>query len=468
MAAVGAGVFLATVDGSIINVSLPTLVRALSTEFAVVQWVVLAYLLTVTTSMLSVGRVADILGKKSIYMLGFVIFTLGSALCGLALSVYWLIAFRVVQAVGAAMIMALGAAIVTEAFPPSERGKAMGLIGAIVSIGIVVGPALGGVIIGTLSWRWIFYVNVPVGIMGAIMVRRNVPDFKPSGRQHFDYWGALTLFLSLLSLLLGLTFGQQQGFSEPVAKIMICLWLLLLATFILIEKRVSQPMVDLQLFSSVLFGINLATGFITFVGLAGIMILMPFYLEDILGFKITHVGLLMGIVPVVLGITSPFSGALSDRVGTRPIAVTGLAVLLLGYLAASTLTQYTSTFGYLIRMFGLGLGMGLFVSPNNSAIMATASRHQLGIVSGFMAITRTLGQTVGVAVMGAIWAGRTAFYAGTSIQGGATSAPAEAQIAALHDTLHAAAALLAVALLLGIWAYVHEARNKGHDQDLQN
>ncbi len=150
MAAVGAGVFLATVDGSIINVSLPTLVRSLDTEFAVVQWVVLGYLLTITTSMLSIGRMADIVGKKSIYMLGFIVFTVGSALCGLALSVYWLIAFRVVQAVGAAMVMALGAAILTEAFPPEERGKAMGIIGAIVSVGIVVGPALGGVIIGAL------------------------------------------------------------------------------------------------------------------------------------------------------------------------------------------------------------------------------------------------------------------------------------------------------------------------------
>ena len=215
--AVGAGVFLATVDGSIINVSLPTLVRSLDTEFAVVQWVVLGYLLTITTAMLGIGRVADIVGKKSIYMLGFIIFTVGSALCGLALSIYWLIAFRVVQAVGAAMVMALGAAILTEAFPPEERGKAMGMIGAIVSVGIVVGPALGGVIIGTFSWRWIFYVNLPVGVLGTILVARNVPDFKPAGQQRFDYWGALTLCLSLLSLLLGLTFGQQQGFLSPLS-----------------------------------------------------------------------------------------------------------------------------------------------------------------------------------------------------------------------------------------------------------
>jgi EmrB/QacA subfamily drug resistance transporter len=460
MTAVGVGVFLATVDGSIINVSLPTLVRSLNTEFAVVQWVVLGYLLTITTSMLGIGRIADIVGKKAIYMLGFVVFTVGSALCGLAASVYWLIVFRVLQAVGAAMIMALGAAILIEAFPPNERGKALGVIGAIVSVGIVIGPALGGVIIGALSWRWIFYVNLPVGVIGTILVARNVPDFKPAGQQRFDYLGAVVLCLSLLSLLLGLTFGQQMGFFEPVVGLMLGLWLLLLFVFIRIETKVSQPMIDLKIFGNMLFSINLATGFISFVGLAGVMILMPFYLENILGFEITQVGLLMGIVPVLLGITSPLAGAMSDRAGTRRITVMGLAIMLVGYLAAATLTGHTSAWGYLIRMCILGVGIGSFVSPNNSAIMGSASRSQLGVVSGFMAITRTLGQTVGVAVMGSVWAVRTASYAGARLQSGATLAPPQAQVAALQDTFHTAAALLAAALLLGVWAYVNEYHRK--------
>jgi EmrB/QacA subfamily drug resistance transporter len=460
MAAVGVGVFLATVDGSIINVSLPTLVKALNTEFAVVQWVVLGYLLTITTSMLGIGRLADIVGKKNIYMLGIVVFTVGSALCGLAGSVYWLIAFRILQATGAAMIMALGAAILTEAFPPQERGKAMGMIGSIVSVGIVVGPTLGGVIIGALSWRWIFYVNLPIGILGTIMVARNLPDIKPAGQQRFDYLGALTLCLSLLSLLLGLTFGQQRGFVSPLVGLMIGLWLVLLIIFIRIEKKVVQPMIDLKLFNNMLFSINLVTGFISFVGLAGVMILIPFYLENILGFEITRVGLLMGIVPVMLGITAPFAGTLSDHAGTRRITVIGLAIMLVGYLTAGTLSGNTSAWGYLIRMFVLGLGIGTFISPNNSAIMGSASRRQLGIVSGFMAITRTLGQTVGVAAMGAVWAGRTAFYAGGRMQSGATQAPPEAQVAALQDTFHVSAVLLAVALLLGFWAYVKEYHGK--------
>jgi len=460
MAAVSVGVFLATVDGSIINVSLPTLVRSLDTEFAVVQWVVLGYLLTITCSMLSIGRIADIVGKKAIYMLGFIVFTIGSALCGLAASVYWLIAFRVLQAIGAAMIMALGAAILTEAFPPHERGKAMGMIGAVVSVGIVVGPALGGLIIGALSWRWIFYVNLPVGVIGTIMVARNVPDFKPAGKQRFDYLGALTLCISLLSLLLGLTFGQQWGFFKPVVALMIGLWLLLLIVFIRIETKVPQPMIDLEIFGNMPFSINLATGFISFVGLAGVMILMPFYLENILGFKITQVGLLMGVVPVMLGITAPFAGTLSDRAGSRRITVIGLAIMLVGYLAAGTLTGHTSASGYLIRMCILGLGIGTFISPNNSAIMGSASRRQLGIVSGFMAITRTLGQTVGVAVMGAVWAARTASHAGARLQDGATLAPPQAQVAALQDTFHAAVALMVAALLLGVWAYLNEYHGK--------
>jgi EmrB/QacA subfamily drug resistance transporter len=358
------------------------------------------------------------------------------------------------------MIMALGAAILTEAFPPQERGKAMGMIGAIVSVGIVVGPALGGVIIGALSWRWIFYVNLPVGVLGTILVVRNVPDFKPVGQQRFDYWGALTLCLSLLSLLLGLTFGQQQGFLEPVVGLMTGLCLLLLIIFIRIEKKVSQPMIDFKMFGNMRFSINLVTGFISFVALAGVMILVPFYLENILKFKITHVGLMMGIVPVMLGITAPFAGALSDRVGSRRITVMGLAIMLVGYLAAGTLSRDTSAWGYLSRMFVLGIGIGTFISPNNSAIMGSASHRQLGIVSGFMAITRTLGQTVGVAAMGAIWAGRTAFYAGNDLLSGATLAPPEAQVAALQDTFHVSTVLLAAALLLGIWAYIHEYHGK--------
>ncbi len=460
MAAVGTGVFLATLDGSIVNVSLPTLVRVLETDFATVQWVVMAYLLIITASMLAMGRLADMVGKKTVYAWGFAIFTAGSALCGTAPSVLWLIAWRVIQAVGASMMMALGAAILTEAFPPWERGKALGLIGAVVSVAIAAGPAVGGAIVGSLSWRWIFYVNLPLGIIGWLLTRRYLPNRKPSTCPPFDYGGALTLFLSFLSLLVGLSIGQRQGFATPASWGLICLWPAGMGVFVLQEKRRLHPMVDLTLFRNPTLSISLLTGFICFVGLSGIVILMPFYLEIILRFKPVHVGLLMGVVPVMLGITAPLSGFISDRAGSRMLTVVGLALMTAGYLAAGTLDQETSAVGYLLRMSLIGVGLGIFISPNNSTIMGSAPSHQLGIVSGMMAITRTLGQTVGVSVLGAVWAGRTALHAGQKLHGSTTLAPLESQAAALQDTFHCAAFLLVTALVLSGWRFLKGSNTK--------
>ncbi len=460
MAAVAMGVFLATIDSSIVNVALPTLVRELQTEFAVVQWVVLAYLLTVATLILSMGRLGDMIGKKPIYSAGFIIFTLGSAVCGIAPTVYWLLGFRVLQAIGAAMMMALGMAIVTEAFPPPERGKALGIMGSIVSIGIVVGPVLGGIVIGALSWRWIFYVNLPIGIAGILMVTRFVPDIRPVGKQRFDYLGAFTLFVSLMSLLLALTFGQQIGFTEIAVLVLFAIWLVFLAIFLKIETKSSQPMIDLSLFENRLFSVNLVTGSITFVCIAGTTILMPFYLENVLGYDPRSVGFLLAVVPIAMGLIAPVAGSLSDRVGTRPIAVAGLSVLLVGYYTTSTLTIQTTPLGYILRFLPIGIGMGIFQSPNNSAIMGSAPRERLGIASGLLSITRTLGQTTGIAVLGALWASRVTYLLGNVPQGGTTTAPPPVQVAALQNTFSVVLILIGLALLLGIWGLVQEYRGK--------
>jgi EmrB/QacA subfamily drug resistance transporter len=458
--AVGSGVFLATIDSSIINVSLPTLVKAFGTDFTTVQWVVLGYLLTVTTTMLGFGRLGDIIGKKKIYLLGYTVFLTGSALCGFSGTVYGLIAFRILQAVGAAMIMALGAAILTEAFPPRERGKAMGMIGAIVSVGIAIGPALGGIIIGGLSWRWIFYVNLPVGIVGSVMVGRNIPGIKPGERQSFDFWGSLTLFIGLLAFLLALTLGQLHGFLAPEVWGLFGISTAFLLVFLILENRLAEPIIDLNLFRNSLFSMSLATGFICFAALAGVLILIPFYLEDILHYDTVHVGLLMGIIPVMMGLSAPLSGWWSDRAGSRPITVIGLCMLVAGYLSAATLNEHTSAMGYIVRMLTMGLGMGFFISPNNSAIMGTAPRHQLGVVSGFMSITRTLGQTVGIAVLGAVWAGRTAYHmtTGGSYDLDDSARLIHAQMMALHDTFWVGVSLIVFALILGGWALLHSIR----------
>ena len=460
LSAVGMGVFLATIDGSIVNISLPTLVSSFQTDFALVQWVVLAYLLTVTTLMLGVGRLADIYGKKPIYTAGFIIFTIGSVLCGLSPSIYTLIGFHVLQALGAAMIMALGMAITTEAFPPSERGRALGITGTIVSVGIAVGPTLGGLIVKNLSWHWIFFVNLPIGIIGTFMVVRYVPAFRPAGGQRFDYWGALTLCISLLSLLVALTLGQRAGFGDRAVLLLIGSWIVFLATFIFIELRTEQPMIDLRLFRNSLFSVSLTTGFIIFICLSGTLILMPFYAENVLGYDPQQTGLLMATVPVALGIIAPISGNLSDRFGSRPITVAGLAVLTVGFLAVSSLDAETTTLGYVLRFLPVGLGIGMFQSPNNSAIMGAAPRDRLGIASGMLAVTRTLGQTTGIAVLGALWAGQVFKNAGEVIAGGATAAPVAAQVFALRETFVIVSVLIFLALLLSIWGLREERKSK--------
>ena len=453
MAAVGSGLFLSTIDGSIVNLALPTLSRTFDTSFAVVQWVLLAYLLTISTLLLSVGRLGDMIGKKPLYTAGFVIFTIGSMLCGIAPTVYWLIAFRVLQGLGAVMIVALGLAILTEAFPASERGKALGIGGAVISVGIVVGPVLGGLIIGAFSWRWIFYVNVPVGIAGTLLALRYVPGIKPAGGQRFDFWGAITLFTSLFSLLTALTWGQDLGFADRRVLLLLANAALFAILFVVIERRVRQPMIDFRLFRNGQFSVGLVTGFITFVAIAGTTLLLPFYLLDVLGYDPLQVGILLAVVPLSLGITSPIAGNLSDRFGTRLMTVIGLAVLVLGYYTLSTLNAGSSAVAYILRFLPIGIGMGIFQSPNNSAIMGSAGRGQLGIVSGTLAATRTVGQTTGVAILGALWAGRVLTYSVSEPAGGATGASAEAQAAALQDTFLVTMAMVTAALLLAVVAW---------------
>ncbi|MGQ9785143.1 MAG: DHA2 family efflux MFS transporter permease subunit [Anaerolineae bacterium] len=456
MAAVAIGIFLATIDGSIVNVALPTLVGAFDSELAIVQWVVLAYLLTVATLMLSVGRLADMFGKKQLYSGGMVIFTLGSLACGLSTSIYVLIAFRVLQAVGAAMVAALGPAIITEAFPSTERGRALGISGATVSVGIVLGPALGGILLHYLSWHWIFFVNLPVGITGVLLATRFVPRQIPPGGQRFDFAGAAMMFISLLSLLLALTFAQRLGFDAPPILALLAGFFAFLCAFILIERHSAQSIVDFGMFGSSLFSINLITGFMTFVAIAGTLILMPFYLQGILGLDSLQVGMLLVVHPIAMGAIAPFSGALSDRVGVRPIAAVGLLVLLGGYIAVGSLDLHTAPLGYALRLLPVGLGMGIFQSPNNSAIMGAVPRAQLGVASSILALTRTLGQTVGISVLSAIWAGRVMAYAGGVIPGGATAAPPEVQIVALHDTIYLVIVWVAVGLALSIYALWRE------------
>ena len=234
---VAMGVFLATIDGSIVNIGLNTLVNELHQPLALVEWVVLAYMLTIATLMLTVGRLSDMIGKKKLYLAGIIIFTIGSGLCGIAPSVYWLIGFRVLQAVGAVLVMAIGMAIVTENFPPQERGKALGVMGTMVSLGIITGPTLGGLILQSLSWHWLFFVNLPVGLIGVFMVIRFIPNDTTRSQQKFDFAGAGVMFVFMASLLFALSVSQHSGFNNPLVFALLALAIGSLIAFIVIENK---------------------------------------------------------------------------------------------------------------------------------------------------------------------------------------------------------------------------------------
>jgi MFS family permease len=303
-------------------------------------------------------------------------------------------------------------------------------------------------------------VNLPIGIAGTLLAWRFIPNVQPTGRQRFDFLGAGALFISLFSLLLALTLGQQFGSDYQLVLLLFAVFVLFLLLFIAIEWRVDQPVIDLRLFKNGGFSIGLLTGFLTFVAIAGTIILMPFYLENVLGYGPREVGFLLAVVPIALGITAPLSGSLSDRYGTRPITVIGLTVLLFGYIAMSTINAQSNPWGFLLRFLPIGIGMGIFQSPNNSAILGTAPQRRLGIVSGMLAITRTLGLTTGIAILGALWASRVFFYLGGALAGGATNAPPNAQVSALQDTFLVMAVMMAAALSLAAWALVREWRTR--------
>ena len=453
MSAVGMGIFMGTIDLSIVNIAMPTLVRELNSQFSTVQWVVLSYLLTITTLMLGIGRISDMIGKKSLYIFGMIIFTIGSLLCAISPNVYWLIGFRVFQGLGSVMLMALGAGIVSDVFPPSERGKSLGIIGSIVSIGIVTGPVLGGLIIDLASWHWIFLVNLPVGVIGIFMSIKFIPYSKPKSGQRFDYTGAILLFISILSLLMGLTMGQKKGFSNRYIHLLFLNFIIFLFIFVRVELRIRNPLINLRLFQRGLLSFNIIMGFFSFFSISGVIFLIPFYLENIVKLNPGFIGILLATIPLSMGVVSPFAGTLSDKYGTWIINIVGLIFILLSYVLATGFNSNTTVPGYIAVFVPLGLGLGTFSSPNNSAIMHSFPREQYGIGSSLLAFTRTLGQTAGVAGLGAFWAFRVSHYSGGLLKEGPSKAEVKAQIAGLHDVFIISTVLIFMALVLAVTGF---------------
>jgi len=458
MTTVGLATFLETIDSSAVSLALPTLVKTFAADFAIVQWVMLAFVLTQATLMLVMGRLGDTFGKKPIFLSGLVIAAVGATLCGLAPSLEWLIALRVLQAVGVAMAMALSFGIVAEAFPPNERGMALGTIGGIVSLGIVIGPIVGGVLLDVLSWRWLFFLNLPFAFLSLPIGLRTIPHNRQGSGGPFDYVGSGIFFISLLAFLLATTFGQRSGFGNPQILLLLGVALCFLLLFLWVEKRVAAPVVDLKLFANIGFSVNMLQRYLSFIIFISVSLLLPFYLQNMLGYSPRVTGLLLTAIPVAFGSVAPIAGTLSDRFGARPVTVVGLLLLFLGSLAISTLQRETSVIGYLLRVLPFGLGMGIFQSPNNSVIMSVVPRERLGMASSLLSVVRTLGRSSGIAILGALWTSRVLVHAGSGYTGDATAAPIPAQITGLQEAFWVVAGFALLALGLTGWEWIRQRR----------
>ena len=406
---VATGTFMATLDGSIVNVALPTISVDFHVGKETLQWAVTAYLLTISSLLLAFGRLADIIGKNRVYAAGFLGFALGSALCGTAGTVQQLVIFRIIQAVGAAMMMANAMGLVTSCFPPKERGRALGTMGTVVALGSLTGPSLGGFLVSSLGWRAIFYINIPIGILGFIASLFILPRDKDIlQKQKFDYFGALLFGGGITCFLLGLSEGQEFGWVSQRVLVLLIGSAVLLGAFFITELKIKQPMIELSLFRSRLFFAGNVAGLLSFVAMFFTTYLLPFYMSEILSLKAYQMGLVMTAFPVVMALTAPLSGWLSDKTGPLLLTTGGLSINAIGLYLLSDISVDMSPLSLVWKMALMGLGTGMFQSPNNSSVMSTVSPHKLGVAGGVVATVRNVGMVMGVALSVAIFNARFA------------------------------------------------------------
>jgi EmrB/QacA subfamily drug resistance transporter len=402
--AIGAGTFMAALDGSVVNTTLPVIRAAFAADVARIEWVVTVYLLVLSSLLLSFGRLGDLHGHRRVYLSGFALFIAGSALCGLAPGVEALIAFRALQALGAAMLSSNSPAILTKSFPSAERGRALGLQATMTYLGLTAGPSLGGWLAQHVGWRMIFYINLPVGLAALALSARFVPRDRPAGRAPpFDLPGSAAFIVSLVALLLALNQGHAWGWTSPAVLALLAAASLALAGFVALERRAPHPMLDLNLFRNPLFSGATASAVFNYICIFSVLFLMPFYLIQGRGLNAAQAGLLLTAQPLVMAAVAPLSGALSDRIGTRAPAGLGMAALAAGLLLLSRLGPQAPHSQIILALAVAGLGTGAFISPNNSALMGAAPRARQGIAAGVLATARNVGMVLGVGLAGAIF-----------------------------------------------------------------
>lgn len=464
---VSLGAFLSTLNITIVNVALPSIAADFSVGIDDAQLVVLGYLLALGTLLLVFGRLGDIVGYRRVYVWGIAIFGVASLLCGLSGNVWALSGFRVLQGVGSGMVQAIGPALLVLAFPAEERGKAQGLFAISVALGIAVGPTLGALLTGLFSWSWVFFVTVPLCLVGVVWSVRALPVVSAErriGGSAFDPLGSLLLFGTTLALLLALLGGGRWGWTSPTNLTLIAAFITLGVSFVVVERRVPQPTLDMGLLRIRAVWAGNASVLLAFATLFTATFLIPFYLTDVRGFSVIETGLFLTPLPLATLMVAPFGGVLSDRLGARVLTTLGTTFIGGGLLLLTGIDVSTSAFGLVWRLAVAGVGLGLFIGANQSLVLGAVPPERLGMTSGMLAQVRNAGQAFGVALAGAVVASRLPFH-GRELRELAGTLPErlverEAFVLAIHDAFYAGAALC----VLGVITSLLSERRKLHSE----
>ena len=413
------GAFMGQLDASIVTLALPSLASSFHVSVAGVEWVSLSYLLTLVSTVTAFGRTADIVGRKLLYVYGFGIFVLGSALCGFAPDLPWLIAARVLQALGAAMLQANSVALIVHAMPAGKLGRALGIQGAAQALGLAAGPVIGGVIVGLAGWRLIFFVNVPIGILGMALGWFLLPrsrDLEQHGT--FDWVGTLLFVPAAGAMLLALSEAARVGWVSREAIALAAASVAAALAFTLWERRVRSPLVDLALFRRAAFSAGISSGLLAYLLLFGALFIIPFYLVTQRHHSTVEAGLELAALPIALGIMAPIGGRATDRFGTQVVATMGMGAVAVGCFLIATVPQGVGP--RLTALAIIGAGLGCFIPANNAAIMTSAPKRQSGMAGGVINLTRGLGTALGIALAGLLYA--TAMRADAAGSGSGTQA----------------------------------------------
>lgn len=399
LAVVLAGVFMAVLDGVVVAIALPTITAHFGVNLDSTQWVITAYLLTMTVLLLPMGRISEYTGRAPLFVAGITLFTLASAACGFAPTLAVLIGARILQAVGGAMVFSISNALIFEAFPPSERGRALGYLGSVVAIGSLASPVVGGGLVEAFGWEYVFFINLPIGIAVVAAALRVLPraHVRPE-RFSFDLPGALALGAALS----GLIFFLGRLATSPTIDAQAAAYALVAvagtAAFVLIERRAKAPLVDLGLFAEPLYVLPVISMLLYFVAAFMLNLVGPFYFEAVMGFSPATVGLVFLLLPGVMVVMAPVAGWVYDRTRFPYLAAVGMSLVTAGYAVAG----YAASAQLLVPMLGaflvIGLGAGLFQAPNNTAQMSSVPRRWLGLASAITATGRNLGMVLGVSI----------------------------------------------------------------------